>query len=212
MKKLLFAVLSLVLVVGMAVGCGGSGNNGSRGDDNALENAKVVGDIYNLVDDDDVRGSSLGNNHYVMVFEFNGSSYRIWTNVSDEIMRKYFDIDFFAEDREEQEKALLKDLPIEELTNLTEKMPTQDEVNKYVGKTGQELIDMGFSCHGFSFWDDTLFYLGLGDYDYEAVMNEKMDDYDEDAEYEEILAPLTVKSIKCTGVGMGAVDIFNDYE
>ena len=71
---------------------------------------------------------------------------------------------------------------------------------------------MGFNCHGFSFFDGTLFYLSLGDYDYEAVMNEKMDKYDEDAEYEEILAPLTVKSIKCTGVGMGSTDIFMDAE
>ena len=211
MKKLLFAALSLILVLGMVgvVGCGNN-ENGRGGDDTALENAKVVGDIYNLIDEDDERGSSLGNNHYVLVFEFNGNTYRIWTNVSDEIMRKYFDIDFFAEDRVEQERALLKDLPIEELSNLSEKIPSQDEVNKYVGKTGQELIDMGFSCNGFSLWDGTVFYLSFGDYDYEAVMNEKMDDYDEDAGYDELLAPLTVKSIKCTGVGMGSISIFDD--
>ena len=211
MKKILLAALSLMLVIGM-VACGEYEGGNDRPEGN-IEEAKILQDIFDLIDpDNDVKGSSLGNNHYVMVFDYDDIYYRAWAEVSDELMDKIFDLDFFDPDRPQKERDLLKDLSIGELTNLSEAMPTGADLQKYVGKKGQDLIDEGFSCFGYSFWDDTVFSLDKGDYAYEVTMNEKMGDYDEDAEYEELLAPLTVKSIVCTGIGSGATDIFNDYD
>ena len=138
----------------------------------------------------------------------------MWAEVPSDIIDAIFDLDFFDKDREKKERDLLKDLPIGEVENLTDAMPTPFDCEKYIGKTGQELLDMGFICNGYSIYEgqDPRFFLDFGDYEYEITMNERVVDIAEDASYEELFAPRTVKSVQCDGVGHGSLDIFDDYE
>ena len=205
MKKILFAALSMLLVIGMVLtGCGS--NEG--GNDGSLDNIKTMQDVFNLIPTDDVTGKSIHNNHYVMIFKYMKNEYRVWAELTDAVYQQLFDLDFFDPDIDQKERDLVKDFDAQGLTNLTAAMPSEDDLKKYVGKTGQELVDMGFTCHGFMLWGDAEFYLDFGDYGYKATMNEKLDSYDEDASYEEIMAHLTVKKMECTGVGQNATDLF----
>lgn len=149
---------------------------------------------------------SMDSQWFVHAFEVEGDTWRIVAPMSEELYDKVDAIDFFDETWEEQIKALIADLPIVEISNLSQNMPTEAELAAYVGKTGEELLSLGFYPGGYMITDEaTVFYMGQGDFEYMVTFNESLDP-EEDFDQEEAIKPLTVKDIVCTGIGGSALD------
>lgn len=146
--------------------------------------------------------SSTSDGLFVMAFELNGAYYRVEAEISPYIQEQLDAIDFFDEEKDQKELALLGPLPVSRVGDISACLPTEEELNALVGKTGQELVDMGFEQGmGYSFWDKAEFYLTRGLFEYHVYFNEKvpeMEDYD--AVIDEILASLTVEKAEVFGL------------
>ena len=87
-------------------------------------------------------------------------------------------------------------LKISRLENLSEMLPSQEEMNKWVGKTGQDLFDADWTNSGWNL-DEMVFWMNYGAFQYDVVMEGEVktpDDFgDED------INSLVVKSVAYNG-------------
>lgn len=150
----------------------------------------------------DAFSSATVEDLYVIAFEANSAKYRVEAPITPEIQEQLDAIDFFDEDRDEKEKALLGPLPVSRVGDIAACTPSEEELAALVGMTGQELMDMGFEQGmGYNFFDKAEFYLTKDLFEYHVYFNEKvpeMEDYD--AVLDEILASLTVAKVEVFGL------------
>ena len=146
--------------------------------------------------------SSIVETMYAVAFEDGGACYRVEAAIPADVFEKLDAIDFFDEQREEKQEALLGPLPVTRVGDLSAVLPAQEELDALVGMTGEELLDMGFEYGmGYSFWETTDFYLTRGLVDYVVTFNEKvpeMDDYDD--VLDELIRPMTVQKVQIDGL------------
>ena len=147
------------------------------------------GELYSL---------STSPDKVVIVFPVDGVYYRVEADIPADVYEKMDAIDFFDETREEQEQVLLSPLPVTRVGNLSDGIPSQDELDALVGLTGQDLLDMGFAYgSGYSFWDKAEMYLVQGLYEYHVCFNERVperENYDE--ALDELMPTLTVEKVE----------------
>ncbi len=145
---------------------------------------------------------------FVAAFDANGTYYRVEAAIPADTAEKLDAIDFFDEQRDGKEEALLSPLPVTRVGDLSACRLSQAELDALVGKTGQELLDMGFEYGmGYSFWGSTQFYMNHGLFSYTVYMNEKvpeMEDYD--AVLDELFRSLTVQKVEIDGIALIASD------
>lgn len=197
MKKLLTILLVALLILG-----GFTGPGTARADASAF---RTFGDIW----DYESPGYGCEDDRYVRLFLADGICYRADATLTDEQFRQFMDIDIFDPDAEQKAKALLSALPIEHLYDLSAALLSQADLDALVGKTGQELLDMGFEYGmGYSFWDDTQFYMNNGLFSYTVYMNEKVPEREDyDAVLDELFRPMTVQKVEVDGIADIASDI-----
>ena len=161
----------------------------------ALDTVKTLGELLGLPD----VGSGLTGTTYVYAFEQDGNTYRAICDVSEETAQAIFDLDFDDPDYDKKLNDLIAPLPVKAIENLTENLPTQEEADQYIGKTGQELIDDGWTVHFYNL-DELRFGMTCGVYSYDITFEGKIqdpEDFNEDTD----MGGLTVKTITCDGVG-----------
>lgn len=134
---------------------------------------------------------------FIYVFEREGVFYRVESDVTPEIFEEYCAIDYFDEQKDQKTKSLLGELPVKRIDDLSAAMPGQAELDKLVGKTGQELLDMGYAPTGsYGFGEDiSMAFLAMGPFEFQFDFAENVpsqDDYD----VEETIKPLTVKHVE----------------
>ena len=110
-----------------------------------------------------------------------------------------FALDFEDPEYNQKEKDLISPLPVKTIENLTENIPSQEEADQYIGKTGQELLDDGWTLW-YSNTQDMEFGMNHGVYGYTIIFEGEVPD-PENFNEETDMAGLTVKSITCDGVG-----------
>lgn len=78
---------------------------------------------------------------------------------------------------------------------------SQQEMDALVGKTGQELLDMGFlSAGSYGFAEDFSWAeLSRGAFSYEVFFNERVKEQKEDYDVEETIRDMTVSSFSFSG-------------
>ena len=81
---------------------------------------------------------------FVCVFQIGDAYYRTVAKMVDEVHEKTYGLDMSAEDYDEQFAATVGELEILEAADITAELMSQEDVEQYVGKTGQELVDAGF--------------------------------------------------------------------
>lgn len=166
---------------------------------------KTLGDVWAFESD----GYGSEENWYVRIFTADGVYYRAETDIPQDVMEKLDAIDFFDETREAQEEELLKDLPIIKLCNLSEALLSQSELDALVGKTGQELLDMGFvpqGSYGFSTQGEISWAsLDKGPFEYEVQFEEYVD-VDDEPDVADVIRPLTVKSVTLFGLSQYSME------
>lgn len=201
MKKLL-TVLLIALLILSAAAC--SKNTPAAA---AVDPAqwKTLGDIWDF----EFCRSGIEEDVYIRVFKADDGYYRVETDVSQDVTEKLDAIGFFDEAKNEKEKALMKDLPVKTVINLSEVLLSESDLDALAGKTGQELLDMGFvpqGSNGFSTQEQLSWAtLEKGPFVYEVTFQEYVD-VDDDPNVAAVIRPLTVKSVTFSGVSQYATD------
>ena len=160
-----------------------------------LDAVKTLGDLLGLPE----VGTGLTGTTYVYAFEQDGSTWRAICDVPEETAQAIFDLDFDDPDYDTKLNELIAPLPVKVIENLTENIPSQKEADQYLGKSGQELIDDGWTVHYYNL-DELQFKMTYGIYSYDITFEGKIKDpdcFNEDTD----MGGLTVKAITCSGVG-----------
>ena len=159
-----------------------------------LDKVTTLGELLGLMD----IGYSLFGSTYIYAFEQDGNTYRALCDVTEETSQAIFDLDFNDPDYNAKERELLSPLPVKSIENLTEGIPSQEEADQYIGKTGQELIDEGWSVW-YTNLEEMEFGMNHGVYGFTIQFDGEIPDPDNFNE-ETDMAGLTVRSITCDGV------------
>lgn len=159
-----------------------------------LEAVTTLGEVLGLPD----YGSSAYQNTYVYVFEQDGIFYRAIAECPDEVFDAVLNLDFDDEQYEEKKTELISPLKVTEIQNLTEAIPTQEELDQLVGKTGEELLNDGWSVWGWNL-EDMEFNMNHGFFSYRVILDgtvENVEDFEE-----EDIKPMVVVSVTYDGLG-----------
>ena len=95
---------------------------------------------------------SYDENYFVCVYHVGESSIRTVAKYQPSIEGAFVDLDMGADDYREQVTEVVGDLELVEAEDITVDLMSQEEFEQYVGKTGQELVDVGFSFASYNMY------------------------------------------------------------
>ena len=133
MKKIIALVICICTIVCL-VACGNTNEQKENFDINSV---KTLGDVLKL--DANSTSFAYSTDKYITVFEYKGVKYRVIANITEELSNKLDEIDYYDNQREEKFRNILSDVQVVSAENLTAQLPTTEQLNAYVGKTGKEL-------------------------------------------------------------------------
>lgn len=213
MKKYLSFALALVLVVSVLTGCGGSNNSDgtNSNSDSAVvltaDSLKTIGDVDALENKTEPQ-REVGNGRVVCAFKYGDTYYRVRADMPEDVMQAYFDVDIMEDGFEEKQDEIVAPLGINKFEILSDQMLTQDELDALKGKTGQELVDEGWTYDGSFFLDDMEFWMSYGPFVYKVEFDGSADGKDaENYDAEAGTKELKVKSAEFSSLGMNATSI-----
>ena len=160
-----------------------------------LDTVTTLGQLLGLPD----VGYGFTGLTYVYAFEQDGNTYRAICDIPEETTQAIFDLDFDDPEYEKAYRELVSPLPVKAIENLTEGMPTQEEAEQYLGKTGQELMDDGWTVQFYNL-EDMQFGMYYGPYSYAITFQGEVKDPENFDEYTD-MGGLTVAAITCDGIG-----------
>lgn len=160
-----------------------------------LDTVTTLGQLLGLPD----VGYGFTGLTYVYAFEQDGNTYRAICDIPEETTQAIFDLDFDDPEYEKAYRELISPLPVKAIENLTEGMPTQEEAEQYLGKTGQELMDDGWTVQFYNL-EDMQFGMYYGPYSYAITFEGEVKDPENFDEYTD-MGGLTVAAITCDGIG-----------
>ena len=152
------AALALALLSVPLTACGGQAAQGG-GSSSAAEQAQaVVVDVSSWKTLGDALAYDNGENNtagwdekrYITVFSTDGPVVRVVAKMDAETYEKLGALDATDESYNEKFLEVMGGLPLESAEDLTDQKVTQDELDAYAGKTGQDLVDDGFAFE--SYW------------------------------------------------------------
>lgn len=164
-----------------------------------LDGVKTIGDLLEM-DGVEEAGTCCYDEKYVYWFEANGTDYRAIADITLEQSEEINEIYQETDDFEEKLREAIAPLEISRIDNLSEMIPADEEMQAFVGKTGQDLLDNGWTTGGYNL-DGMEFYMNYKEYGYTVVFNgelemEKVDEIGE----EEAIKDLTIQSITYSGI------------
>lgn len=84
-------------------------------------------------------------NHYICVFDAGNATVRVVAKMAPGMYDKISDLDPTAEDHDQKLNALIGGLELESAEDISADRIPQSELDAYVGKSGQNLMDAGFA-------------------------------------------------------------------
>ena len=211
MKKTISLILVVLMMLALLAACGQAGDGSEPAAPDAatgtaaIESLGTIGDAMAL-DSAEMREYATYNNHFIYVFELDGTSYRVIASVTDEQEQAIFDLDYEDPDHDAKQEEIVGPLKIETYENLSDMILPQEELDQWVGKTGQELMDAGWTNSGWNL-DDMEFWMDYGPMMYSVIMEGTVENVEEFEE--EDIGPLVIKSVTWQGLG-DATDIGED--
>ena len=190
----------LTLALAVLTACGEEQKDEEQKEEKAtidLDSLKTMGDAFALEAENDQFGSD--DQHFVYVFEIGGTAYRVIADMTKEVQKEMDKLDASKEDFNDKTKEAAASLEISKRENLTEMIPSQEELDKFAGKTGQDLLDDGWTVSGWDI-DENTFTMNKGPFAYTVVIDSKLkesDDFDGDEE----IKKLKIKTIKYSNIG-----------
>lgn len=159
-----------------------------------LDTVTTLGQVLGLPD----YGSSCSEDTYVYVFEQDEIFYRAIAECPKDVSDAVFALDWDDPQYDTKLRELISPLKVTRIENLTEAIPTQEELDQLVGKTGAELLDDGWYNSGWNL-ETMEFHMSHGPFEYTVVFEGTVKNA-EDFEEEDI-KPLVVKSVTYSGLG-----------
>lgn len=182
--------------------------------DEELPTFERVADVLAVIPDSDLH-RMITSTYFVCAFCYrDGITLRVVADVPAEIYQKIDALDFSDDYREIQERELIAPLPIKSVERLDSQIPTQEELDQYIGKTLPWLLASGFEMNGYSGGDESVFlYMrkGISEFEIEldGIIEESVfaaDDFDDNqlivAAYD-----FPVKTITFDGLAHTCLDI-----
>ena len=199
---------AVILLAGCGAGSTGSPAAGSsqgkasgqEAGKDIVDNLKTIGDIKQL-DDDMVREEAYFEDFYACVIDVDGTLYRLAAELPEDVSKQIWSIDFEDEDRDEKVNELMKSLEITRKDNFSELIIPQEELDKLVGKTGQDLLDDGWYSGGYNL-ENMEFWMYKDPFMYTVVF-EGTAEPTEDGDDNEMIKDLKVKSVTYSSLGNG---------
>jgi hypothetical protein len=206
MKRILAIVMALVLVLSALTACSSKSNeNAPSGKDASASfdpsQVKTMGDAF-AYEDDEQKQEACSETEYIFVFPVGDVYYRAVAELPKDVSDEIWAIDFEDENRDQKVRDLVSPLPLTSLENLNELIPTQDELDQLVGKTGQDLFDAGWTNWYYNLEDmEAGMYYGPFSYmvkfAYDGEPMENTDDFD----FYEAFKDLKILSVTYDGLG-----------
>ena len=159
-----------------------------------LSTVTTLGQLLGLPD----YGSGTHDNTYVYAFEQDGVIYRATAEMPAEVSDAVMALDFEDPEYDAKLRELVAPLAVTGITNVSEGVPTQEELDALIGKTGAELLAEGFYNSGWNL-EEMIFYWGKGAYEYEMTMEGEHPGWETFDEAD--IEPLTVTSATYTRIG-----------
>lgn len=168
---------------------------------------KTVGECLDVTTDDHF--TYYDDVIFVYAFDDQGTPARITADMTPELLEQIEALDFQAEDYDDQYKKLVGQLAIKTYEDLSQYVIKQEELDKNVGKTGQELIDAGFEVVGFGWGggDECEFDLEKDMFQYHVVTDVPEGIEDEDFDGMEHFSEVTVKSMSYLALSFRSTDL-----
>ena len=201
MKKVLAMLLAVLMLASLAA-CGGKPETKPAQTGTAeIESLKTIGDVLALGEPANYQ-SACYEDKFVYAFEKDGTYYRAIAEITQETFDAIMNLEY-DDTYDEKYNAIISPLEITKWENLGELIPAQEELDKLVGKIGEELFNDGWNISSGYNLDTAEFYMANGLFEYVVAFdatfppNSNTDDFDEVA----AIAPLTVKSVTFYGLG-----------
>lgn len=158
---------------------------------------KTVADVLSL--DTNGMDQTAGGGKYYAAFLYGGKYYIVEADLSDELYEQIMALDVFAEDYDAQRLALLGPCEITYAADVSTLALPQEELDAWIGKTGQDLMDAGWEYLGYQYDNHSLCaVLGNGDIQYIVSFSDELaqPEGEKDLDY----AGATITGIKLNGV------------
>ena len=168
---------------------------------------KTMGELYAIEDGN--TQLSLSDKLLVFVVQKDGKALRGIASLSGELFAELDAIDISEQGWEDKIKEKTASLPIARLDDLTAGIPSQAELDKEIGKTGQQLLDEGYLLDGFTVGDDgTVFFsVSKGDYSFTMTAAEKFENEEQREEYSDAFPAFTVKALVYADISFNCTDV-----
>lgn len=173
-----------------------------------LSSIKTMADAMAYTDD-----SSSGWDESRYIYAFNTSTKpvraiaEITSDQYDQITDAEFDYDIELEERQAKIKEVIGSLPVT-VEDLSKDIPSQDELDKLVGKTGQELADDGYTflaLYSYGTDAETQAYFDKGNYQYTITFDGALPD-DVEEQTLDLVKDMKVTAVEFTGLSGAATD------
>ena len=201
MKKIAALVLTIAVALFVFTACGESGNNGSgaAGDFDPSQ-LKTLGDVFARADEDEYQ-EAYSETDYIFAFVVDGVYYRAVAEMPKDVSDAVWAIEP-GENSIQKVRDLVSPLEVAYVENLSEQIPGQEELDKLIGKTGQDLFDDGWTYWYYDL-DDMEAGLNHGAFAYTVLFaydGEQMENTD-DFDFYEAFNDLPVASVTFAGLG-----------
>lgn len=205
MKKFIAAIICLALIFSFAACSADKGTaDNNTGDVLSLTS---ISDIVKLATDSNSAG--WDDNKYIYAFTIGEKSYRAVAEINADIGSKIGELDFMDEQYSEKLADLLKDAKLVEIKDISDGMMPQADLDKFVGKTGKDLLEAGFES-GSSYFineDQIEIKLANGFYEYSVQFAGEVTPEALDEDFDAAIADLTVKSITYSNISDKVTDL-----
>lgn len=206
MKKMTVFWLLLGMICALTA-CGGTGGPGPDIQPAPPESAdaadfRTMGDVFAY----ESFSSGCDDRYYVWAFEAGGTLYRAVADLPEEVSDAIWAIDFEDETRDDQIENIVAPLEISELDNLSEGIPSGEELDQLKGTNVQDLMNRGWS---FYYWDPESGEYGMYHGPYSFILTCEGSLQDPENFDESQAGALTVRSVRCEGAGNAAGDVLD---
>lgn len=168
-------------------------------------NMKTMGDFLAFKFDEgglNTYQEAFTEKNFIVVENIDNVYYRAVAELPKDVSEKLWEGSSSSEEREQKIKDLVYPLPIKTLENLNDMIPSQEELDKLVGKTGKDLFDDGWTYSYYNL-EDMAAGLDHGAYSFnvEFEYNGEPMQNTEDFDFYDKFKNLKIKSVRFSEIG-----------